>query len=89
MVGLSDSITLSFMIVGHTKFSPDSWFGLLKQVFRRKYVQSVQEMADVVSNSAECNITEVIGREDENSYVPTYDWCSYFAANMSKITGIK
>ena len=31
VVGLHDKITLSFLIVGHTKFSPDWCFGLLKQ----------------------------------------------------------
>ena len=38
MVGLHRSITLSFLIVAHTKFSPDWCFGLLKQRFRRTVV---------------------------------------------------
>ena len=33
--GLNISITLSFLIVGHTKFSPDWCFGLLKQAYRQ------------------------------------------------------
>ena len=31
LTGLHNNITLSFMIVGHTKFSPDWCFGLLKK----------------------------------------------------------
>ena len=31
LTGLHDNITLSFMIAGHTKFSPDWCFGLLKK----------------------------------------------------------
>ena len=31
LTGLYENITLSFMIAGHTKFSPDWYFGLLKK----------------------------------------------------------
>ena len=40
--GLHKSITLNFLITGHTKFAPDWWFGLLKQAFRRHAVSSLQ-----------------------------------------------
>ena len=32
MIGLHRSIVLSFLVVGHTKFSPDRCFGLLSNV---------------------------------------------------------
>ena len=38
MVGLHRRITLSFLIVGHTKFSPDWCFGLIKCQFQRTNV---------------------------------------------------
>lgn len=38
MTGLHTEITLSFMIPGHTKFSPDWCFGLLKKKYRRTKV---------------------------------------------------
>ena len=88
-MGLNDSITLSFMIVGHTKFSPDSCFGLLKQQFRKTYVESLQDITDVVTKSASCNSVEVVGWEDGISLIPTYDWSSYFAKHLNKVTGIK
>ena len=35
MSGLNESIEISFLLVGHTKFAPDWCFGLLKQRLRR------------------------------------------------------
>ena len=35
MTGLHKSITLSFLIAGHTKFSPDWCFSLVKRLYRR------------------------------------------------------
>lgn len=40
IAGLSDSIELSFMLVGHTKFAPDRFFGLFKNLFRRSQVDT-------------------------------------------------
>ena len=77
------------MIVGHTKFSPDSCFGLLKQQFRRAAVNTLQDIADFVTQSAVCNEVEVVGWEDGVPLIPTYDWSSYFTVNMNKIIGIK
>ena len=31
IAGLNESVELSFMLVGHTKFAPDRFFGLLKK----------------------------------------------------------
>ena len=50
------TITLSFLPVGHTKFSPDWCFGLFKRQYRRTKVGSLQNIAEVVNSSAECNI---------------------------------
>ena len=89
LTGLSDSIVLSFMIVGHTKFTPDSCFGLLKQQFRRTHVETLGDIAEVVKKSGVCNDVEVVGWEDGVVEIPTYDWCSYFAENLKKVSGIK
>ena len=43
LTGRHTKITLSFLIVGHTKFSPDACFGLFKRLFRRTKVGSLQE----------------------------------------------
>jgi predicted transcriptional regulator len=36
--GLHDKIELSFLVVGHTKFSPDAFFGLIKRLYRRAQI---------------------------------------------------
>ena len=89
MTGLNKCITLSFMVVGHTKFTPDSCFGLLKQKFRRTHVQSLHDIAKVVDESAYVNQARLVGNEAGEVFVPTYDWQSFFATRMKKVTGIK
>ena len=81
------TITLSFLPVGHTKFSPDWCFGLLKRRYRTK-VGSLQSIAKVVNSSAECNIAQLVSRENGTTIIPTLDWTDFFATRM-KIPGIK
>ncbi len=49
------------MLVGHTKFSPDWCFGLLKQRFRHTFVSSLQDLADVITQSADVNEVQFVG----------------------------
>ncbi len=89
MTGLNENITLSFMVVGHTKFTPDSCFGLLKQRFRRTHVQCLDDMVKVVEESAHVNQAKLTGNEAGEVYVLTYDWLSFFAPEMKKLPQIK
>ncbi len=82
-------ITLSFMVVGHTKFTADSCFGLLKQRFRRTHVQCLDDLVKVVEESADVNKAKLIGNEAGDVFVPTYDWLSFFAPDMKKLPQIK
>ena len=50
---LIKSITMSFLIVGHTKFAPDWVFRLLKQRFRKTRVDCLDDLVRVVEGSAE------------------------------------
>ena len=77
------------MLVGHTKFTPDSCFGLLKQRFRRTHVQCLMDIARVVQESASVNHVRLVGNEAGDVYVPTYNWLSYFAPKFKKVSGIK
>ena len=85
--GLHESITMSFMLVGHTKFLPDWCFGLLKQRFRRTFVSSLQDMVDVVNTSADVNVAQLVGTQDGE--VPTYDWVSFLGKHFRKVPQIK
>ena len=72
-----------------TKFSPDTCFGLLKQKFRKTDVDSLDDFATVVEQSASVNKSQLVGKTDGEVIVPTYDWTSYFATLYKKIDGIK
>ena len=64
LVGLHRCITLSFLVVGHTKFSPDWCFGLLKQRFRRTKVGCLDDIAQVVNDSASTNVAQLVGTQE-------------------------
>ena len=77
MVGLNDNITVSFLIIRHTKFAPDWCFGLLKRAFRRTKVGCFDDIVQVVE-SAEVNDAQLVGAQDGTVIVPTYNWADYF-----------
>lgn len=86
---LHTKITLSFLVVGHTKLSPDWCFGLFKRLYRRTKVGSLLGIAEVVEKSAVCNCPKIVTCEDGSTKVPIYDWTSFFALHMRKVPGIK
>ena len=79
-MGLNKKITMSFLIVGHTKFSPDWCFGLFKQAFRRAKVGCLDDIVKVLENSAKVNYAQLVGTQDGQVIVPVYDWANYFDA---------
>ena len=64
MVGLSRSITLSFMVVGHTKFTPDSCFGLVKQWYQKTHVECLSDIVDIVNNFGYINHARLVYTQD-------------------------
>ena len=89
MVGLHKSINLSFLIVGHTKFSPDWCFGLLKQKFKRTAVNSLDDLVGVVDQSAVVNLAQLVGSQSGEVIVPTYNWAEHLGPHFDKIQHIK
>ena len=51
MHSLHLSVSLNFLITGHTKFGPDWCFGLIKQNYRRHMVSCLEDIVDVVKTS--------------------------------------
>ena len=90
LVGLNKKITLSFLIVGHTKFSPDWCFGLFKQAYRRQKIGCLDDIARVVE-SAVVNHAQLVGSQDGTVLVPTYDWTQFFDSpfRQNALKGIK
>ena len=70
MVGLHTQVTLSFLIVGHTEFSPDWYFGLLKQCFPLTRVACLSDLERVVNSSAEANVAQLVGTQSGRWWSP-------------------
>ena len=81
MRGLHSEISLHFMPPGHTKFSPDWCFGLLKKCFKVNPVFTLDELKLTVLRStreSQINIPQLTGNEKGEVFVPTYDWSKFF-----------
>lgn len=89
LTGRHKSITISFMLTGHTKFSCDWCFGLFKRAFRKTKVDCLSDIADVVSQSAKGNIPQLCGNEKGDVFVPFYDWTTFLKQFFRKVKQIK
>ena len=88
MGGLHKTIRLSFMLVGHTKFSPDWCFVLLEKKFRMTEVNSLNDLAQVVKSSASVNEVQLVGSQSGEPLVRMYDWVGFFASHLKKVLHI-
>ena len=86
--GLNQSITLSFLIAGHTKFAPDRGFGLIKRVYRKTKVDCLEDIQNVVKVSSDMNECQLVGHEDGQVIVPTHDWTDFCVKSFKKLDGI-
>ena len=84
LTGLNDEITISFLPVGHTKFSSDWGFGLLKQKFKKTFVGCLDDIVRVVNQSAKPNWAQLVGAQDGSNIVPMYDWAEHFEPHTIK-----
>ena len=84
LAGLNDEIKMSFLPVGHTKFSPDWCFGLFKRLFRRTKIGSLNDIAAVVEQSATVNHPQLVGSQDGTIIVPFYNWSEFFDPYMAQ-----
>ena len=89
LTGKHDSIIISFMISGHTMFSPNWCFGLLKMKYRHTNVGGLLDLVQVVNTSSVVNVAESIGSTEGEILVPTYDWQSFLGYFFNKLKGIK
>ena len=87
--GLNESCELSFMIPGHTKFSPDRFFGMIKRKYRRTKVDSLAQIAEVVNSSTleGRNTAYVIGH-DTTSPFTFYNWSEFLQVYFTVVPNI-
>jgi len=76
MAGLHDEITLSFMIAGHTKFSPVWCFGLWKKRYQRTQVAGFSDLVVVVNQSSSVNVAQTTSQDEGLVLGRTYNWQS-------------
>ena len=88
-VGLSESCELSFMIPGHTKFSPDRFFGMIKRKYRRTRVNTLPQLAEMVDSSTveRRNTAYVIGHDDTKPFA-FYSWTEHLQQSFSTVPRI-
>ena len=82
--GLHEEIKLSFLPVGHTKFSPDWCFGLMKQCFRHTKIGDLDDIANSISQSSFVNVPQLVGTLDGTVFAPTYNWSEFFENHTIK-----
>lgn len=87
LTGLHDKIELSFLIVGHTKFSPDGYFGLIKRHYRRSQVYTYDQLADIVESSSR-NGHNVCVRASRTSPIIYRDWTAWLSQYFTTFKGI-
>ena len=63
-------------------------FGLLKQHFKRSKVGCLDDIVQIVNESATPNVAQLVGSQSGDVIVPMYDWSSYFE-NITVKTALK
>ena len=89
MSGLHSVINYEFLLPGHTKFSPDWCFGLVKQKTRRTFISLLFDIARAVEESSSVNASEIVGLHNGTVCVATYDWVTYLGQFFKKLPHIK
>ena len=59
------------------------------EVQRRTKVDSLQDLVDVVNRSANVNFAQLVGTQEGDVLVPTYDWGSYLSPYFKRVDHIK
>ena len=89
LTGVHHNITISFMVVGHTKFVLDGCFGLLKRIFRKTEVSSLADIEQVVQSSSKVNECQLVGSQTVDVIVPVRDWANFLSMKFRRLTGVK
>lgn len=88
--GLHTNIEMSFLIVGHTKFSPDSHFGLIKQRYRRSQIYTYEQLAETIEASAHAgyNYCHRFHQKERQREIVYRDWSDWLSSYFNQIKGI-
>lgn len=86
----SVSCSIHFMLVGHTRFSPDQYFGMIKRKYRKTRVSSISQLSKVVLESTQtcANRVQLAFDKERGCRVPCYDWKSFLSFQFKNIPSI-
>ena len=84
LTGLHTEVKISFLPVGHTKFSPNWCFGLFKRRYRKMKIGCLDDIVAAVNQSAAPNFAQLVGSQDGTTIVPMYNWSDYFEEKTVK-----
>jgi hypothetical protein len=78
------------MVAGHTKFSPDGFFGLLKLKLRKSEVDNFNDLVEVVETSTTegFNKARTIFDENKKRVVNFYNWSEFLLKFFKPIPNI-
>ena len=78
------------MLVGHTKFSPDAYFGLLKKKYRRSRTYTYRQLIDIINTSTvkECNVCHPYRDDDGSASFRYRAWTKWLEKYFRKLPGI-
>ena len=62
LAGLHEEIKIFFLPVGHTKFSPDWCFGLVKK-YRKMKIGCLDDIVKAVHQSGAPNVAQLVGTQ--------------------------
>ena len=90
LTGRHESVELSFMLVGHTKFSPDRFFGLFKKAFRQSTVCTIFDITRTVSRSTTNgqHVPQLIRNVSGDVQVRFYQWSIHLSQFFKSIPNI-
>ena len=84
LTGFHTEVKISFLPVGHTKFSLDWCFGLFKRRYRKTKIGCLDDIVAAVNQSAAPNFAQLVGSQDGTTIVPMYNWSDYFEEKIVK-----
>lgn len=91
LTGLHDRIELSFLVVGHTKFSPDGYFGLIRKRYRHSNVYTYDDLVETINQSSPSGHNRCQRYASQRSGKPQIayrDWSTWLKEYFKDIPGI-
>ena len=83
-----DTIEINFMVLGHTKFLPDEYFGNIKALYRKTRINTMDDVEKVVNKSTKNGSNHAIRYNNGNGWL-YYDFESFLKPHFKELPGIQ